>query len=981
MLHDNFNSIIRLVNRLAIIISMTIVLLIPAAYFIANYEHLVGHLDSELYNAARRISQFIAQHPNTWEYDDHHFPVILNEITLNEEYDHHLYVLRIIDNNHNLLQKIGTEQDLLSPVKKMRVPVYDYGEVAGHAEMLFSLRSLITQTVVVVLIAVVLAVIIFFSMRLIPLRALRHARNVIEKQQARLQNSEKKYRSLVEDIGDRFLLFSLVPESGELLYVSNGIDAFTGLSSSEVIGKPWTTVFNWSPRSRAEAAGNIARLISGELETTTLEMQYQHPNGNEHVISVTAHAVQNDANESVSIDGIAIDITEEKKAKQQLLEAKEAAEEAARTKSDFLANMSHEIRTPMNSIIGMSHLALQTKLDSRQKNYIDKVHYSAESLLGILNDILDFSKIESGKLDLELTEFHLDQVLDSVGNMIGLKAGEKGVELMFDIDKNIPTPLIGDPLRLSQILVNLSNNAMKFTEKGGEIVVSVKLEDDLKKSVRLHFSVRDTGIGMTEKQQKKLFRPFSQADSSTTRKYGGTGLGLVISKKLTEMMGGKIWVESKYGVGSTFHFTVSLKKKPDQIPKAVNLTGDTSQIKVLVVDDNLTSLAISSTLLKRFGFAVESTMSGKKAIEILEKDGGNHSFDLILMDWKMPEMDGLEATRMIQSSTRILHKPPVILISAFCRNELIEIGKDVGLAAVLHKPVIPSTLNNTILEVLGLKEATKDQKTEVDEKTANITAKLQGARVLLVEDHELNQELAVELLSSNGMVVEVADNGAIALDMLEKKEYECVLMDCQMPVMDGYEATRKIREQKRFKDLPVIAMTANAMKGDRQKVLDAGMNDHIAKPINVEEMFNVIAKWTRPDQVDSSHKVTHINKEKSSQEVLPELPGIDMEAGLGVTQNNIALYRKLLLKFYKSQKDFEQQFRLALKEGEPGEAERVAHTLKGVAANLGVRSVEKTAHLLEIACRERKEPIGEFLSPVIDELQLVLSGLEMLDDS
>jgi len=726
-------------------------------------------------------------------------------------------------------------------------------------------------------------------------------------------------------------------------------------------------------------------------------------------------------------------------AEDEIREARDAAQDATRAKGDFLANMSHEIRTPMNAIIGMSHLALQTELTSKQLDYVNKIDASAKSLLGIINDILDFSKIEAGKLDMESVEFHLDDVLNNLSTLVGAKAQEKNLELLFSTSKDVPLGLLGDPLRVGQVLINLSNNAVKFTEKG-MILVSTDLVERGDESVTLKFSVRDTGIGLTQEQIGKLFKAFSQADTSTTRKYGGTGLGLTISKRLVEMMGGEIWAESEPGQGSTFIFTAVFGYGREKERKILKPSPDLRGMKVLVVDDNDTSREILRGLLESMSFEVFLAASGEEGLTELKTTDPDDPIKLVIMDWKMPGMDGIATSRKIREFEKSLRstpqkagswtiknqqskiqKIPIIMVTAYGREEIMRQAEKENLNGFLIKPVSQSTLFDTIMRVFD-----KDREGEVRvqaEKEAYIDAvrNIGGARILLAEDNEINQEVAKEILQQAGFTVEIANDGKEALEKVQASAFDAILMDIQMPVMDGFEATKRIREweQSRLQvsgvsvqgidesgDLtpdarhliPIIAMTAHAMAGDREKSLEGGMNDHVTKPIDPDELFSALVKWIEPkEQVsgvrliglkrDSDPAVANAMADKQNSEVsikqaiLPaSLPGISVQKGLKTVMGNEKLYRKLLGKFLESNKGVVAEIKEALKKEDMETAARLAHTVKGVAGNLGADELFPVAADLEKAIKQGETDALDALIDTFEvHLNIVLDGIQDLE--
>ncbi|MBI9091574.1 MAG: response regulator [Desulfobacterium sp.] len=805
----------------------------------------------------------------------------------------------------------------------------------------------------------------------------------IQEKNIHLTKAEQNYRGIFENAMEG--IFQTTP-AGELLTAN---PAFAQILGYDTVEDALTGITNMEAQLYVDATDreNLKKILETHKIVKGFETKIYRKDGSMIDVSINARRKFDNSNNLLFFEGALEDISERKRTEALRIE-KEAAEAATQTKSDFLANMSHEIRTPMNAIIGLTYLILNTKLTGKQYDYMKSIETSSHSLLRIINDILDFSKIEAGKLQMEYVAFSLDEVLTSLSNTVSIKAHEKDVEFLISVDHKVPNFLVGDPLRLGQVLVNLSSNAVKFTDSG-EIVIRIEMADEApaadSSQTMLKFSIEDSGIGLSKEEQDGLFQRFTQADSSTTRKYGGTGLGLTICKRLTEMMGGKIFVESESGKGSTFTFTASLGLQTDKKEKVRKLPENFSKLKILIVDDNPTSRTIFEDMLITYT-SVSQAASAKEAIsELRVAAKENRPYDIVLMDWKMPGMDGIEATREINRDVQLAAvKPSIILATAYGRQEVMEQAKDVGADGFLIKPVNASMIFDVIMDVVNKQGATLSGPMEPQRDELTALKALGHANILLVEDNEINQQVAMELLKQADVDVTVANNGEESLTAVDKADFQIIFMDIQMPKMDGYEATRRLREMK--VDIPIIAMTAHAMVGERERCLQAGMNDYIPKPIDPPDLYAKLIKWiSQKDRIIKTDALARPEKAPASLGdvvILPEsIPGIDMDAGLKRVAGNRKLYRDLLRSFREKYADVAAEVVRELKMRNYETAGRLVHTVKGVGGNLGATHVYTSASALESSILQGKAEEFNGLSQAFgDTIKVVMEGLPQLDD-
>jgi PAS domain S-box-containing protein len=837
------------------------------------------------------------------------------------------------------------------------------------------------------LILITTALVSLFRWRI---NAIAHQKNQLEVQvKKRTRQLTRSNQYLKREVGERKRMEEALRESERAMktLVSN----LPGMAYRSKIDKNWSKEFisggcyeltGYEPEAFLSGRVSFSDIIHPEDQeriwnTVQESIHKGHPfqvtyritdrQGREKWVWEQGQGIMDSNGQTAAIEGLVHDITENRKAEEALKQAKEAAEVANRSKSEFLARMSHEIRTPMNAVMGLTHLALRTKLTARQHDYLTKIKSASQTLLDIINDILDFSKIEAGKLEIESSEFSLEDVLDNLSDLFTAQAHQKGLNMRFSIDKDVPGMIIGDPLRLGQVLVNLTSNALKFTEKG-EILIQVKsvippvneADEDIPLNsgdkIRLQFSVKDTGMGIPPDILTNLFNPFSQADVSTTRRFGGTGLGLAICSRVVEMMGGKITVDSKPGQGTVFVFSADFGIPPPKRKKFIS-PPELQGMKVLVADDNETSRRMLTEILKSFSFNVISVSSGNKAIEEVEKADG--AYPLICLDWQMPDPDGIETAKRIKHHPGLTIKPKIILVTGFGREALEEVRRP-ELDAVILKPINRSVLFETIMEILGKKVRGRYR----PQKPAAINAleRLKGLRVLLVEDNKINQQVATELLKTVGVIVSVAANGVQAVNRVQNTELDLVLMDIEMPEMDGHEAARRIREYEKIQagdppaPIPIIAMTAHALSGERERCFQSGMNDYVTKPIDPENLFSVMIKWSPEMAAHPAERLPENSPFKfETPGELPDLPGIDVESGLMRVAGNVKLYTRLLTEFAKDYADASGLIQKALDSGDSESSRRIAHTIKGVAGHMGAMDLHAAASELEIQIKAQKE--------------------------
>ncbi len=769
-----------------------------------------------------------------------------------------------------------------------------------------------------------------------------------------LRESEERFRTLA--VSSPVGIFQ-VDASGRCVYANPTLEEMTGRSIDKLLGDGWVAMADPHKQSRILADWRNSVRTGNDFQSL---LRIFKPAGEERLLQVRAAHVTDKDGKSLGYVGTMEDVSDRKAVEKALRQAKEAAESANRSKSEFLANMSHEIRTPMNGILGMTQLALDTELLPEQRTYLETVKSSADALLRILNDVLDFSKIEAGKLDLEVIDFDLRETVGAMARTVAMRAHDRGLEMACHILHEVPDRLLGDAMRLRQVLLNLVGNAIKFTEQG-EVVVHVHCAARNETDVLLQFEVRDTGIGIPLEKQALIFEAFAQADGSTTRKYGGTGLGLTISSQLVHKMGGHLWVKSDPGKGSSFFFELPFGLAPQQEkPAHAGPIPSLENLPVLIVDDNPTNRHILQDMLGNWGMKPTLADSGPAALALLQAAAqAGKPFPLVVLDVMMPEMDGYVVARRIKENPATADAAILMLTSGNGRGEARRC-RDLGVAFMV-KPVQQSELFDAIITGLTPPRNGKEARRPVDKP---LTVARRPLRILLAEDNTVNQRVAVMTLEKIGHKVTVAGHGKAALEKLRNEEFDVVLMDVQMPVMSGEEATANIRqgEQGTGRHLPIIAMTAHAMKGDRERLIRAGMDDYLAKPIQSAELMRVLTRFTPAEPDD-----------------MPESELVDRAAALACMGGDANILADIAGLFLEDCPKMVAQIQAAVAGQDSDALYRAAHSLKGSLGYLGARPTEALAQQLEALGRagqmEQAPPIVAELERHVDKMRPILADM------
>jgi len=829
-----------------------------------------------------------------------------------------LYVEHDKTSHYNLKQYIGSHVDIISflPIKDTRNNVSAW--IVSYSPDDFITMTLKGVDIVRILSFLLLLILFYFAYRVFNEKHILQVK--VDEATEELQIKSNELETYFNTIQDGICVAEISTQ--KFTDCNKAFEKLTGYTKDEMQNLTIDLLF---PKKSWEYVLEQFEKIAKQELLLAKDIPVLNTNGTITLCDVSAKTYE--VNGITYNIGVFRNISERKLLENDLQTAKEKAEEATRIKSEFLANMSHEIRTPMNGIIGMSHLVLRTNLNDKQRNYIQKIDNSAKSLLGIINDILDFSKIEAGKLEIEKTNFNLFETIKNTIHLLETKAYDKGLDIIVDYDLALGKDFFGDSLRIGQILTNLLSNAVKFTYEG-EIILSVKKINNN----RIKFEVKDSGIGLTEDYLSKIFHSFTQADTSTTKTYGGTGLGLTISKQLVELMNGKIWVESKLHKGSNFIFEIELLNVPLKKPYTIF-----ENKKALVIDDHRSWLSVFSHQLNSFGLEVDCVTNGKNAIKTLKEN--QKIYDLILIDLDVPELEEIETLKIIHKN--FYHeKQKVILVSAHHVNVFDDLFKDTNICSFIYKPISPLELNELLLKIfLGNLNQTQPLHLTYNNDLQHKIQTLKGSKILLVEDNKINQEVIVELLKDSGIKIDIAADGFEAIKEFEKNNYELILMDIQMPILDGYEATKEIRKQN--KEIPIIALTANAMKEDTKKTKDAGMNQHLNKPIEVDKLYETLLKFIpkKADIIEENNKNKGIIEDDGS-DVLPMFETLDKEYGLRLIMGNVKAYLHIL----KGLVSFKN---IKFEELNDEELKRTAHSIKGLTASAGAQSLSELAKEIE----------------------------------